>query len=696
MRVRIFKKLFLSHFLAIVLVSGSIGTYFYSEAIQNLKRNLQMRLMNSASIISNVIDASDLQDIRTEADIEHPNYIEALRLLREMCQSNPDIAFLYIMRKSGDEVVFVVDSDESEDQALPGHVYPENLPALMAGFNAPSHDDQIYKDEWGAFMSGYAPLKKGGGDYLVGIDMRADEVNAKFRELQISGVISLILSFLLALVFSRYLAGHFNRSIELLVRKCTEVADGKYGHTIDAHTHDELDDLIRAFNHMSTKVETTMAEKRAVLDDLAKANAELERRVHERTGELQKTNEQLRGQIKATHEAQHAASRAESHLIQAHKLETIGSMASGIAHDFNNLMMGVVGNADLLLEHEALPPTARDYILQMKNAGLRTRDLTLNLLTYAGKNAIRFQSYDLNQLVHDIEPLLHGAISRDAVLEISPSVGISNVKIDHAQLRQVIMNLVINASEALPGGKGTIVIRTGHVEAAADFFNACYFHDDPREGTYVYLEVEDSGSGISDHDMPRIFDPFFTTKYEGRGLGLSVVAGVIRAHRGAIKVASDPSQGARITIFLPAIPDGEPVLQAPVEIPEDTGSASARTILVVDDEDMVRRVAIKMLETAGYKTLSADGGRQAIELFRQHENEIGLVLLDWTMPEFGGESVIQAIRAMKSSVPILVASGYLPDDILRRMAAFRVSAFLQKPYGINELLKIVGQFIPVK
>jgi len=280
MKLSVRKRLFLSHFVAVVLVSGSIGTYFYRSARDSLLRSLQARLQNTAALAGEVIEVKNLDGIRSAADVESEAYLTYLRLLRSFRHSNSDIAFLYLMRREGDQVTFVVDSDETEAQAKPGQVYREVVPSLLRGFTEPSVDGEIVTDKWGSFLSGYAPVKNGHGHYLVGLDMRADEVKRKFYYLQVSGFLSLLLSIVLAYLFSRILSARFVQSIGALTARCRDIASGKLEQRMDLITGDEFDELIGAFNHMS-------ADLSAARSGIERANRELEQRVQGRTRDLQ-------------------------------------------------------------------------------------------------------------------------------------------------------------------------------------------------------------------------------------------------------------------------------------------------------------------------------------------------------------------------------------------------------------------------
>jgi HAMP domain-containing protein len=293
LRFRYAHKLFISHIVAVFLVSGSVGTFFYVRALDNLMRSLQSRLQNSAALLSHSIDARDLETITGPESIDDPAYREALDHMRRIRRTNPDIAYLYIMRKDADTVSFVIDSDETDAQAMPGDVYEEVVPSMLIGFHEPAVDDALTEDDWGVFLSGYAPLVNGEGRYLVGIDMRADEVKNKLRELQLTGLASLLAAILLALLFALSLARGLTRRIETLSAHCREVSRGRLDVRIEGRTFDEFDDLAGAFNHMGEALGETRTNLEAAVTDLKAARDELQTRVEERTRELDKKNRRL-------------------------------------------------------------------------------------------------------------------------------------------------------------------------------------------------------------------------------------------------------------------------------------------------------------------------------------------------------------------------------------------------------------------
>lgn len=293
MRLKFGNKLFLSHFLAVFLVSGSVGTFFYRQATESLMRSLRSRLQNSAALLSVSIPAAEMDEIRGPADVQKPVYLANLSKLRHLRQTNPDIAFLYVMRLEGEQVLFVIDSDETDAQAVPGHVYDSVAPNMRQGFHSAAVDDKITRDEWGSFLSGYAPLHDGEGRYLVGIDMRADEVGNKLAQLRLTGLVSLLASLLLALVFALYFSRSLVTRIDVLTRQCHEIARGRLDQRIALRTHDEFDDLVSAFNTMGEDLGTARRENEQVLNELRAARDHLSASVDERTRDLQATRERL-------------------------------------------------------------------------------------------------------------------------------------------------------------------------------------------------------------------------------------------------------------------------------------------------------------------------------------------------------------------------------------------------------------------
>lgn len=307
-------KLFLSHFLAVLLVSGSIGTYFYKQSTASLLESLQSRLRYSAGLLARTVDAAELAAIRGPEAIPLPQYRRLLAQVRDFQEANPDIAFIYVMRRDGvpgtvdAEVRFVLDSDSSGEQALPGDLYAEDVPRLREGFDHPTADDEITQDRWGYFLSGYAPVKNGAGRYLVGLDMRADEVQRKFQRIRVAGGVSLLLSILLAALFSRLLAHRITHPVTQVIARTGEIARGELKGEVAVTTGDELEDLAGAVNRMAGDLLESQVRREQAMRDLADANLHLEARIAERTAELSHLNTALREEIE---ERKSAESRLE-------------------------------------------------------------------------------------------------------------------------------------------------------------------------------------------------------------------------------------------------------------------------------------------------------------------------------------------------------------------------------------------------
>jgi diguanylate cyclase (GGDEF) domain len=308
----IYSKLFLSHVLAVFLVSGSIGTFFYSRASQSILVGLQERLKATAAMVSWTIDADTLRHIRTREDVNDPQYQHTLAQLRALKRMNTDISFLYIMRIEDGRVLFVVDSDESDAQAMPGHEYSAVVPTLLHGFLGVTVDDAPTDDDWGSFLSSYAPLRGSHGDFLVGVDMRADAIQEKYENLRISALISVIASILLAFLFARMLSTRFMTPINMTIRGCSDMASGKLETRIPLNANDGFDQLLTAFNSMADTLSTAEKVKNETFEALNQSRNELSIRVEQRTSDLKEMNDKLSNEVAMRLVAQKALEEAAS------------------------------------------------------------------------------------------------------------------------------------------------------------------------------------------------------------------------------------------------------------------------------------------------------------------------------------------------------------------------------------------------
>jgi PAS domain S-box-containing protein len=362
----------------------------------------------------------------------------------------------------------------------------------------------------------------------------------------------------------------------------------------------------------------------------------------------------------------------EEQMRQTQKLESLGVLAGGLAHDFNNLLTGILGNASLV--HEELNPThpAQPRLREIIHTSERAAILVKQMLAYAGKGRFVVQRLDLVRQVTEIVPLIRASMAPGVQLELQLDPDSPVVEADPAQMQQLVMNLAVNAAEAIGPGPGCLTISVGSREAESEL--------------QVVLAIADTGCGMDETTRARIFDPFFTTKFTGRGLGLAAVLGIIRAHRGSITVESRPGEGSTFAVVLPAAPGSEPESREPQAELRGHGS-----ILVVDDEELVRNMARFSLQHYGYTVETADDGQSAVELFSSRPQDFDAVLLDLTMPVMNGEEAMHAVRRIRSNVPIIISSGLSEVEALKRFAHGGISCFVQKPYTATMLARKLKQ-----
>jgi len=383
--------------------------------------------------------------------------------------------------------------------------------------------------------------------------------------------------------------------------------------------------------------------------------------------------------------------RADLALLQSQKLESLGVLAGGVAHDFNNLLGAMQGNVELAMTGDSMA-SARPYLETLRGLMIKTSGLLRMMLAYSGQGQSSMRSLDLNQLVEDMTRLMNLFFSKKARIcldlqrDLPPLVG------DPAQIQQVVMNLVLNACEALGEQNGVITLSTAQEEVSQIAIDTAHQGQALHPGPHVALEVADNGSGMTLEVMKKIFDPFFTTKFTGRGLGLAAIHGIVRSHHGAIQVSSQPGQGTRFKLLFPAAqgPAMAPAAEGPLP-PRHVGQDGSGTILVVDDEDNMRSVVVTALTRAGFHTLQARDGREALELFRRHSDEFRLILMDLTMPNLDGEEACRELRRTGATVPVILCSGFNEAEALERFEGLDLAGFLQKPFALGTLVKKVRE-----
>ncbi len=379
----------------------------------------------------------------------------------------------------------------------------------------------------------------------------------------------------------------------------------------------------------------------------------------------------------------------ERSMAQAQKLESLGVLAGGIAHDFNNLLVGILGNAELAQTELAEGSEAGDLVRQIEHAATRAADLTRQMLAYAGRARFVVESIDINRMIADVIDLVSAAISKKATLQFDFAEGLSLIEADPTQLRQVLMNLLVNASDALEDRAGTITVATRPVRADRALLRSLVLGADLTEGSYVRLVVRDTGGGMTPETVARVFEPFFSTKFAGRGLGLAAVLGIMRAHKGAIGLDSEPGQGTTFTLLFPSSArDRADAFMTPHAGTPVALTGQGGTVLVVDDDETVREVAYQLLKRAGFRVMLAADGQAAMQIVRT-EPQIDLVLLDASMPVMSGPETIVALRESGWQGPVVVMSGHAMEEAIAQFAAWGANGFVHKPFRRAELVGAV-------
>jgi CheY-like chemotaxis protein len=347
--------------------------------------------------------------------------------------------------------------------------------------------------------------------------------------------------------------------------------------------------------------------------------------------------------------------------------------------------MAIMGNADLALMRINRESPAVENLHRIERAAARAADLAKQMLAYSGKGKFVIESLNLNILLEEMLHMLEVSISKKAVLRLNPFQSLPQVEADATQMRQIIMNLVINASEAIGDRSGVIAITTGCMDCDRNYLKDVWLDENITAGLYVYLEIADSGCGMDKETLAKIFDPFFTTKFTGRGLGMAAVLGIVRGHKGAVKVYSELGKGTSFKILLPAS-DRPAELFNHSSLSDDWQGSG--TVLLVDDEETVRGIGVEMLKELGFTVITANDGREGVAVFKQHP-EIAFVILDLTMPHMDGEQCFRELRQLRPDVRVILSSGYNEQEVTQRFVGKGLAGFVQKPYKLSMLKEAI-------
>jgi len=420
-------------------------------------------------------------------------------------------------------------------------------------------------------------------------------------------------------------------------------------------------------------------------DELRKVQESLENRIKERTAELELTNEFLRREMQERAKREDEHRKLETQVQHAQRLESLGVLAGGIAHDFNNLLASIMGYASLAAMDLPEDSRARKSVDQVLIAARSAADLTQQMLAYSGRGTFEVDLLNITQLIEGVVRLLETTLSKKAALQLNLAADLPPIQGDAGQIRQVVMNLITNASESLGENRGRVDVTTGVQWAEAGELPALEPGRQLPEGRYVFLEVNDTGCGMDDDTLNKIFDPFFTTKFTGRGLGLAAVLGIIRSHHGSIRVHSQPGAGTTFRVMFPAA-EGAVSLELD-RIHEQPVWRGDGLVLVVDDQAAVRNLARSILERAGLRVLTAADGHEAVHVFAEHAKEIHAVLLDLSMPGMDGGEVFRHLTELVPGIRVVLCSGYNEQDVHTKLGGHKPAGFLRKPYHPSELVE---------
>jgi signal transduction histidine kinase len=391
----------------------------------------------------------------------------------------------------------------------------------------------------------------------------------------------------------------------------------------------------------------------------------------------------LRERRKAEEERQ----RHETERQFTQKQESLGVLAGGIAHDFNNLLMSIVARAGLALRSLSPDSPAREHLQIIEKSGLRGGELANQMLAFAGQTQLDFQTINLHQFLKDLKSFLRSSVSKRIHLTFKFAARLPPIRGDRSQLRQLLMNIITNAAEAIGDQDGTIQISTSTIDTSTQDLRHYHIMGDLPYGPCVSFKIEDTGSGIKPELIPKIFDPFFSTKFPGRGLGLAALSGIIRGHGAALAVHSTMDVGTEFLFLFPTTPAPSPPNAPSLTLPKNPLSNTIRSkVLVVDDEDEVRTACSLILKEIGFDALVAQDGQSGEYIFKSYQEEIALVFLDLTMPHVDGGKLAEKIRMRDQGVPILVTSGYPEEEAMKHFAQSGINAFIQKPFQVEILI----------
>ena len=619
----------------ITLLIAVISLFIYSYIPSKLKKGEFKAITQKALSISEMtaysISPAIVFDDRKGAE-------EALQSARQ----NKDLVYMVVVDDSG-RIFAEYNKDEAE----------------KVDYRTLCRHDQIEEGE--LVYKTVTPIMQHGrqiGSLYTGISLEAVTLNVQQSQSTFA-LVSLVI-FLAGMAATFGITALMTKRLRRMVDTVEKIAEGDMQQRASVSSHDEVGNLATSFNLMVDKLEIARKE----LEDI---NRTLEERVDERTKALQK-------EIKERE-------KAEQDLLHAQRMETIGNLAGGVAHDFNNILGIILGYITMLRNNNIDRAEMERYLDIVNTATQRGAGLVKQLLTFARKTDVHLESVSVNDVVIEIHKLLLETFPKTITLTLEPTPRLPLINADHNQLHQAILNLCVNARDAMPQG-GILSLNTAPIPGTV----LRKRFPDAVEAEYVCIRIGDTGIGMDEHTMDHIFEPFFTTKERGKGtgLGLSVVYGVVNHHRGFIDVQSKAGEGTVFAVYFP-IPIQK--LEGSRSKEHAAVEGGQEKILLVEDEDALLNLLKTVIESRGYKTITATDGEDAVSVFTNHKEEIALVLSDMGLPKLGGFEAYMQMRAINPNLKVIFASGYLDPRVRTEMQKIGTADFIQKPYAPAEVLK---------
>jgi PAS domain S-box-containing protein len=713
--------------LGATLVAGWVSVEIVGRAWSTSERN---NLLSQARVVASSLKTEHLQQLEgLRSDELKPVYEVLHRQLLAMAGANNDYRWIYGMIQRKGRTVFVMDSTpfHSPDHAPAGTIYadaPQELQAMFTTGKASLIGP--YTRRWGSFISAYVPVRDSATQTVVlvlGVDVDA----SLFRRREAGArLVPILATLLLAVALISAVSARLVRLDAEVRIAASENANSLFRRMFQDHgavmllINPRNGDIVNAnraacqfYGHGPDRLATlhvfdiTATQEDDVRSAMATAITRSIGRFefrHRTAGDTIRDVLVLTAPIRMGEEtllhaivhditdlkkAEADLRHMEDQVRHTQKLESLGVLAGGIAHDFNNLLMAILGNADLAREELPVGTKARANVLEIEKAARRAAELCRQMLAYSGRGSFTVEDVVLTDIVEEMTHILEVSISKKVRFQYDLDRNLPAIRADATQLRQVVMNLITNASEAIGDRTGLISLTTGIRHCDEAFLAEALLGEAAVPGNYVFLQVSDTGCGMSSQTLLQIFEPFFTTKFTGRGLGLSATLGIVRGHQGVIYVQSEANRGSSFQVLFPATSAAPRPSAAPSIAQAMSAEVQRETkglVLAVDDDEVVCHLCRRMLERIGFRVATANGGKEAVEWFRTHGASARCVLLDLTMPEPDGVQTARLLREMRADIPLVLMSGYGEQELEQRYASSRFSGFLQKPFSVQSLI----------